>query len=110
MPQMNPQELSAYITSLLRSGPEVIASFLMGAFFTGVLAFAARRWVFPGRDSDNELARKDAEIARKDTEIARKDAEIARVELKLASLDGKRLENVDLVAIDWEENATPGAP
>ena len=38
---MNPQELSAYITSLLRSGPEIIASFMMGIFFTGMLVCCA---------------------------------------------------------------------
>lgn len=86
---MNPQDLSAYITTLLRSGPEIIASFLMGAFLTGMLVLAVRRWVFPGREHQNELARKDAEIARKAEEVARRDAQIARVEAKLVVLEAK---------------------
>jgi septal ring factor EnvC (AmiA/AmiB activator) len=103
---MNPQELSAYITSLFRSEPEVIASFFMGVCLTGMLVFALRRWVFPGRDSMRKLARKDAEIARKAAEIARRDAQIARVEAKLASLEEKLLEKVELFTSLPQENKT----
>ena len=94
MPYMNPQELSAYITSLLRSGPEVIASFFMGVCLTSMLVFALRRWVFSSRHSEKKLVRKDMEIAKKDVEIAKRDAQITRVEAKLASLEGKLLEKV----------------
>jgi chromosome segregation ATPase len=104
MPQMNPQEWSAYITNLLRSEPEVIASFFMGVILTGVVVFALRRWVFSSRDADSELARKDAEIARKETEIARKDAQIARDEAKLASLEETLLKKDELVKSLRQEN------
>jgi hypothetical protein len=46
---MNPQELSTYFTNLLRSGPEIIAAFIMGGFVTGTLLFALRHWVVLGR-------------------------------------------------------------
>ncbi|MBY0522488.1 MAG: hypothetical protein K2R98_03785 [Gemmataceae bacterium] len=111
---MSPHELSAYITNLLRSEAEVIASFLIGVLLTGTLAFSLRRWLTPGRVSEGELARKDAEIARKDAEIAKRDTQIAKVEGKLASLEGKLLERVGLLGIPQENtiHETPpvGAP
>ena len=84
---MNPQELSAYLTGLLRGEAEAITSFIMGVLLTGMLVFALRRWVFPRGEPAGELARKDAELARKDTEIARKDVQIAKIEAKLVSLE-----------------------
>jgi len=109
MPQMNPQELSAYFTNLLQSGPEVIVSFLMGVFFTGMLVFALRRWIVPARDSADELARKDADIARKDAEVARKEAQIARAEARLAIMEGTLVEKDALVRTLRQENATLAA-
>jgi hypothetical protein len=103
---MNPQELSTYLTYLLRSEPEVIASFFMGVFFAGMLTLTVRRWASPGRDSDIELTKKDAEIARKDTEVARKDVQIARVEAMLANQRETMLELERLVTSLRHQNAT----
>jgi len=106
---MNPQDLSAYITSLLRSGPEIIASFIMGVFFMGLLVLTLRRWVFPGRVTASDHTSKDADFARKDAEVAKKDAQIARIKAKLAMLDGTLLEKDALVRSLQEENATLAA-
>lgn len=109
---MNPQDLSAYITSLLRSEPEVIASFFMGVLITGVVVFGLVRRGVLGRDSDGELSRKDAEIARKDTEVARKDAQIARLEARLEASGGVHQEKDGVVGRPRADNAvsTEGDP
>ncbi len=65
MPHMNPQDLSAYITSLLRSGPEIIASFMMGIFFTGMLSFRSVAGCFLVVIPENELARKERKNRKK---------------------------------------------
>src|SRR6266542_1285222 len=72
---MNPLELFHFLTNLLRNEAEVIASFLVGVVITVIAAYTLRRWVFPHKETEADLAKKDAEIARKDAEIARKEAE-----------------------------------
>ena len=95
---MELKELAAYLTSLLRSDPEVIVSFFMGVLLTVLVGFWLRRWSSSGHDAGVELARKDSEIARKDAELARKDVQIAGIEAGLAILDRRLLEEENLVA------------
>ena len=105
---MELKELSAYLTSLLRSEAEVVASFFMGVFLTLVLAFWLRRWISSGSDVGVDLARKDAEIARKDAELARKDVQNAGLEAKLAILERRLLDEENLVANLRRQDATSG--
>jgi septal ring factor EnvC (AmiA/AmiB activator) len=114
---MSPHEFSEYITHLLRSEAEIIAAFLTGAFFAALVILMLRRWVFPARASDYELAKKDAEIARKEVDIAKRDAQIAKIEAKLGHLEGKLLERIEHFTNSPAEHAaasvapaTPAAP
>jgi len=103
---MDLKELSAYLTSLLRSEAEVIASFIMGVLVTILLAFWLRRWMSSGSDAGVDLARKDAEIARKDAELARKDVQNAGLEAKLVILE-KRLFEQELLVTSLRRQDEP---
>lgn len=74
---MDPQGLFAYLTGLLRSEPEVIASFLMGGLFAGMLILGARRWASPSGAVEVDLARREADLARRDARLARLEALLA---------------------------------
>jgi hypothetical protein len=112
---MNPQELSTYITSLLRSGPEIITAFIMGGFVTGTLLFALRHWVRSGRGlwhpsgAAPRLENTPPELPsmRLGEEIERRDAEILRLTAQLASLEWRPHDKVELVPIHGLESATP---
>ncbi len=95
---MDLKDLSAYLTSLLRSEPEVVTAFFMGILLTGMLGFWLRHRLFSSYDAGIGLARRDAEIARRDTDLARKDAHIAVVEAKLAIVESRLSEEQKLVA------------
>ena len=94
---MDLKDLSAYLTGLLRSEPEVITAFFMGILLTGMLAFWLRHRLFSSYDAGLEFARRDAEIARRDTDLARKDAHIAVVEARLAIVESRLSEEEKLV-------------
>lgn len=95
---MDLRDLSAYLTGILRSEPEVIAAFFMGILLTGMLGFWLRHRLFSTYDAGIEFARRDAEIARRDTDLARKDAHIAVVEAKLAIVESRLSEEEKLDA------------
>lgn len=95
-------EIWAFINRLLQSEPEVIAAFLVGVVCAIMGIFALRKWIFPRRDSEQELTRKDLEIARQDAELARREAQVVTLEEKIRDRqdliegmkeDRKRLQN-----------------
>jgi hypothetical protein len=88
---MDLKDLSAYLTVLLRSGPEVVAAFFMGILLTGMLGFWLRHRLFSSYDAGIKVARRDAEIDRKD-------AHIAVVEAKLAVAESRLSEETKLIA------------
>lgn len=82
---MNPLDLFHFLTNLLRTEAEVIAAFFVGVALTVVGAYMVRRWVFPQKDAEADLSKKDAEIARKDAELARKETENVQLQQRLES-------------------------